>query len=108
MELEEANLYTDLNIWCRIYCLKKAMEESVTIRYHLCSMGVQITKLSLIWIDSMGIVLNASNPGSTLNKKLIALAYHFVQESMVINVVKIRKIDSSNNYANPKQYSQKD
>jgi hypothetical protein len=54
--------------------LKKATEVAVSLQYHLISMGVDVTKPTAIW------VLNASNPGSTLNKKNIALAYHFVRE----------------------------
>ena len=47
------------------------------------------------------MVLNASNPGSTLNKKWIALAYHYVREHAANDVVSIRKIDSADNYADP-------
>jgi hypothetical protein len=52
-------------------------------------MGIQVSKPTPIWVDNMGVVLNASNPGSTLNKKHIALAYHFVRENVANNVVEI-------------------
>jgi hypothetical protein len=81
--------------------LKKAVEESVTLRYHLRSMGIQVSKPAPIWVNNIGVVLNASNPGSTLNKKHIALAYHFVRENVANNVVEIRKIESKDNYADP-------
>jgi hypothetical protein len=64
-------------------------------------MGIQVSKPTPIWVDNMGVVLNASNPGSTLNKKHIALAYHFVRENVANNVVEIRKIESKDNYADP-------
>jgi hypothetical protein len=64
-------------------------------------MGVKVTKESVIWVDNLGVVLNASNPGSTLNKKNIALAYHFVREHVSGKVISIRKIDTKDNYADP-------
>eukprot|EP00957_Ditylum_brightwellii_P090011 6855400-Ditylum_brightwellii.AAC.1 len=47
----------------------------------------------------MSAVLNVTNPGSTLNKKMIALLYHFVREHVANGVVKIRKINADNNFA---------
>jgi hypothetical protein len=47
------------------------------------------------------VVLNASNPGSTLNKKSVALSYHFVQEHVANSVMEIQKIDSADNCADP-------
>ena len=64
-------------------------------------MGVVVNKPTPIWVDNLGVVLNASNPGSTLNKKHIALAYHFVREHVANDVIEIRKIDSKDNYADP-------
>lgn len=64
-------------------------------------MGIQVSKPTPIWVDNMGVILNASNPGSTLNKKHIALAYHFVRENVATNVVEICKISSKDNYADP-------
>ena len=81
--------------------LKKAVEEAVSIRYHLRSMGVRVSKSTPIFVDNNGVVLNASNPGSTLNKKCVALAYHFVREHQANDVVDVRKIDSADNYADP-------
>jgi Reverse transcriptase (RNA-dependent DNA polymerase) len=81
--------------------LKKAVEEAITLRYYLRSMGIAITKATPIFVDNMSVVLNASNPGSTLNKKSVALSYHFVREHMANSVVEIRKIDSTDNYADP-------
>ena len=81
--------------------LKKAVEEAVEIRYHLRSMGVKVSKPTSIFVDNSGVVINASDPGSTLNKKCVALAYHFVREHAANSIVQIRKIDSTDNYADP-------
>ena len=48
----------------------------------------------------MGVVINSSNPVSTLNKKTIALTYHFTKEHIENNVAEIRKVDTEDNYAN--------
>ena len=81
--------------------LKKAVEEVITLRYYLRSMGIQVNKVTPIYVDNMGVVLNASNPGSTLNKKSVALSYHFVREHVANDVIEIRKIDSADNFADP-------
>jgi hypothetical protein len=81
--------------------LKAGVEEAITIRYHLRSMGVNVTKATPIWVDNMSVVLNATNPGSSLNKKAIALSYHFVREHQAQSVISIRKIDTKDNYADP-------
>ena len=81
--------------------LKKAVEEVVNLRYHLRSMGVKVSKPTPIFVDNSGVVISASDPGSTLNKKCVALSYHFVREHAANDVVEIRKIDSSDNFADP-------
>ncbi len=81
--------------------LKRAVEKVVMIRYHLRSMGVPVSKATSIWVDNMSVILNATNPGSSFNKKHVALAYHFVREHVANEVVEIRKNDSVDNYADP-------
>ncbi|MGH7954827.1 MAG: Ty1/Copia family ribonuclease HI [Gloeomargaritales cyanobacterium] len=79
--------------------LKKAVEDAITLRYHLRSMGIKITKAANIYVDNMGVILNATNPGSTLNKKPVALSYHFTREHVANFIIAIRKIASEHNYA---------
>ena len=81
--------------------LKKAVKEAAALRYHLRSMGIKVEKPTPIYVDNMSVVLNASNPGSTLNKKAIALAYHYVREHQANSVIEIRKIPSDQNYGDP-------
>ena len=81
--------------------LKTAVETAMTIRYYLRSMGVRVTKPKNIMVDNMSVVISASNPATTLNKKHIALAYHFVREHTSAQVVNIVKIDSEENFADP-------
>eukprot|EP00957_Ditylum_brightwellii_P196600 14979272-Ditylum_brightwellii.AAC.1 len=49
----------------------------------------------------MGVILNATNLGSTLNKKTVALAYHFVREHVANGMVEIWKIATEDNFADP-------
>lgn len=81
--------------------LKLAVEETVAIRYHMRSMGIKVSTASAIWVDNMSVILNATKPGSPLNKKSIALAYHFVREHQANHVVSVRKIASTENFSDP-------
>ena len=81
--------------------LKKAVEEAVMLRYYLRSMGIKVEDPTPIYVDNMSVVLNSTNPGRTLNKKNVALAYHFVREHVANKVVQIRKIGSEDNFADP-------
>jgi hypothetical protein len=64
-------------------------------------MGIKVGKSTPIFVENMGVVLNVSNPGSTLNKKSVALSYNFVQDHVANDVMEIRKIDTADNYADP-------
>ena len=79
--------------------LKKGVEDAINLRYYLRSMGVKVVEPSYIYMDNLGVILNSTNPGSTLNKKMVALAYHFVREHIANDVVLVRKIASEDNYA---------
>jgi len=81
--------------------LKKAVEEAVTTRYWLRSMGVKVSKPAIIYGDNLGAITNATVPGSMLSKKYLALAYHFCREHFSAEIVNIRKIDGKDNYSDP-------
>ena len=46
----------------------------------------------------MSVVLNVTNPGRILNRKTVALSYHFVREHVAKNAVEGRKIHTSENF----------
>lgn len=79
--------------------LKKAIEHAVDIRYHLRSIGIRVTKPTDIYVDNMAVIINSTNPGISLNKKMVALAYHFVREHIANGVIHVKKIDGKDNYA---------
>ena len=79
--------------------LKKAVEEAITLRYYMKSMGVKVTKPTVIYGDNLSAITNATMPGSALKKKYLALSYHFCREHFSAGIVDIRKIDGKDNYA---------
>ena len=63
------------------------------------SMGIKVSKPNYVYVDNRATTLNTNDPGSTLNKKYIALAYHFVREHVHGKVVNVHKIKTEDNYA---------
>ncbi len=53
----------------------------------------------MIYDDNQSVCISSTDPGSGLNKKCVALAYHFTREHMANKVVSVRKIESEKNYA---------
>jgi hypothetical protein len=81
--------------------LKRGVEIAEEIRYHLRSMGVKVDLPTTIYEDNQSVCMSSTDPGSTLNKKCVALAYHYVREHIANNVVEVLKIASEDNYADP-------
>ena len=79
--------------------LKKAVETAVNLRYHLRSMGFKVSKPTKIFVDNKSVFINSANPASSLNKKTLALSYHFVRKFQSCQVVSIQFVKSENNYA---------
>ena len=79
--------------------LKSGVELAITLRYHLRSMGVEITQPTKIFVDNQSVCINSTNPASTLNKKSVALSYHFVRQHQAGNVVSVIHIGTDDNYA---------
>ena len=79
--------------------LKKGVEEAITTRYYLRAMGVHVSKPTIIYGDNLSAINNVITPGSQLQKKYLALAYHFCREHFSAGIVSIRKIPSKDNYS---------
>ena len=77
--------------------LKRGFEEAVACRCYLRSFGVQVTNPTMIYEDNMSVLINSTEPSSTLQKKYITLAYHFCREQVAVGVVEIRKIHTKSN-----------
>ena len=50
-------------------------------------LGIKVSKPTPVFVDNMSVVLNAMDPGITLNNKTIALSYHYGRENVANNVV---------------------
>ena len=60
-----------------------------------------VKSVTSIFEDNQSVCISSTNPGTTLNKKNVALAYHFVREHVANNIIKIMKIASKDNYGDP-------
>ena len=62
-------------------------------------MGIKVSTPTPIFVDNRSVVLNANNPGSTLNRTTVAIRYHFVKEHDSKHVVEVRKIHTRDNFS---------
>ena len=81
--------------------LKRAIAEAITIRYYLKSMGVKVTKPTVIYGGNMSSIENTIESGSPLKKKYLALSYHFYREHYSAGIVSIGKINPKEDRADP-------
>ena len=58
---------------------------------------MKVSKPTVVSEDNMSVVINSTNPGSTLQHKSMALSCHVVREHCYGDVVEARKIDSDKN-----------
>ena len=72
--------------------LKKAVKESILLSCHHISTEPKVYKPTPICVENMSVIFNATSSGSALNKKTVALSYHFVREHVANNVMEVRKV----------------
>ncbi|EJK43689.1 hypothetical protein THAOC_37840 [Thalassiosira oceanica] len=65
--------------------MKQACEYVRGFHYKLRMMGIRVDEPAYIYGDNQSVLANSSNPGVTLKKKTLAIAYHFVREGCVRN-----------------------
>ena len=64
-------------------------------------MGIKVSKTTPVFVENMSVVLKVANTGRILNKKTMALIYHFFREHVAKNSVEVRKIHNSYNFVDP-------
>ena len=74
-------------------------ELSMALRYKLHMLGVPIQGPTIMYGDNQSVVINASNPSSTLDKKHNALAYHRTREAIAAGIIDFRFVRSEDNFA---------
>ena len=60
---------------------------------------MHVKKPTVIHVDNKSVVINSANPASSLNKKALALSYHFVRQYQAASVISVQHIRSEDNYA---------
>ena len=69
--------------------LKRAVEEAVTYRYYLRSFGCLVDGPTKIYGDNWSALVSTTEPGTALDKKHVALSYHFCREHFSAGIVDI-------------------
>jgi hypothetical protein len=78
---------------------RTASEEAIAMRYMLRSLGVPVTKKTLMLGDNMGSLISGSNPASTCNKKHSMVNYHYVRECCAAGTIQLAKVNTKLNLA---------
>ena len=79
--------------------LKIAVEEAISLKYTLQSIGVPLKGPIKIHCDNEAVLTSASTPGTELKRKSVAVAYHAVREAYALGVVEFYKVDTVDNIA---------
>jgi hypothetical protein len=70
-----------------------------SLRYKLRMFGIPIDGAANVFCDNNSVVINAMIPTSTLKKKHNSIAYHCVREAVAASILRIAKVQSSENLA---------
>ena len=62
-------------------------------------MGTPVNGPSLILGDNKSVLINSTDPDSTLKKKSLSIAYHFVREGTAADEWRIEYINTNQNVA---------
>ena len=78
---------------------KSAVEEIISARYMLRSLGVKVTEPSCILCDNRSVILNTTIPESLLKKKHVVISYHTAREATAAGIAKPIKTKGIHNFA---------
>jgi hypothetical protein len=79
--------------------MKQATEYVRGLRYKLRMMGITVDEPAFVFGDNQSVLVNTTNPASTLKKKSNAIAYHFVQEGCARDEWRTAYINTNDNFA---------
>ena len=80
--------------------MRAAVEEAISIRYMLRSLGIPVAEpTNLILGDNLGVIQSASIPDSDLKKKHVAISYHCVREAVAAQIVRPIWCDTTENWS---------
>ena len=69
------------------------------MRYKLWMFGVPLDGPADVFCENRGVVMNASKPESTLQKKHNAINYHAVREAAAAGILRVGEEDGETNLA---------
>ena len=75
------------------------VEHMTTLRFKLHMLRIPVVDSTKILCDNESVVKNSSILSSTLNKKRISIAYHFVRWHIEAGVIKVAWISTNENLA---------
>jgi hypothetical protein len=78
--------------------MRSAIEEAISIRYMLLCLGILVMKPTNLYGDNFGVIQSATIPEGELKKKLVAIAYHYVRESMAAGFINAIWVKSYENF----------
>ena len=76
-----------------------SVEQLKALRYKLRMFGVLIDGPADVYCDNQSVVDSSSLPWRTLQKKHNAICFHIVRESAAIGLIRVAKIDGTENLA---------
>jgi len=79
--------------------MRTAVEEAISLRYMLRSLGVPVTMPTYLFGDNKGSIQSANIPDGELKKKHVAISYHYVREAVAAKIVNVVHIYSEYNFA---------
>jgi hypothetical protein len=79
--------------------MQSAVEEAISIRYMLPCLAIPVTKPTNLYGDNFGVIQSATIPEGELKKKHVAIAYHYVRESIAAGFINAIWVKSYENFA---------
>lgn len=79
--------------------MRHATEQIKALRYKLRMFGVPLEGPANVFCDNASVVMNSSNPESTVKKKHHSIAYHIVRETVAMGAALVHKVETGYNLA---------
>ena len=79
--------------------MRSAVEEAIALRYMLRCLGIPVTKPTMLFGDNQSSLKSAQRADGVLNKKRVAISYHFVREAVAAKIVNPVWVQSHENFA---------
>ena len=99
MVLQETEAVATASFGSEFVAAKQATEQIIDLRYTPRVLGVPLDEPSWCFGDNESVIKNSTIPHSMLNKRMHALAYHRVRESVAAGIMHFVYTPGSGNIA---------